>query len=192
MTKSSIVQLLIAALLLVGGAVLLARGNREQQVAEAERALLTLRFERAAADERTRPAAEYWRGNYDAVPTGADPLVAANASYRAAMAPGGTAQQVVGRLDGVIKQYADVLRNDPGNEQAAFNYEFVVRFRAAIAARGVPLPPAADSNATLHGTVGAPPPGKDMKQFKMIVPMRPDERREAEEAGRAGKRVRKG
>jgi len=192
MTKSSIAQLLIAVLLLVGGAVLLARGNREQQIAEAERALLTLRFDRAAANERTRASAEYWRGNYEAVPTDADALVAANASYRAAMAPGGSAKEVVGRLDSVIKQYADVLRNEPGNEHAAFNYEFVVRLRAAIAARGQPLPAAEDTNATLHGIVGAPPPGKDMKQFKMIVPMRPDERQEAEEAGRAARKVRKG
>lgn len=192
MTKSSIAQVVIAVLLIAGGAVLLARGNREQQIAEAERALLTLRYDRAAANDRTRPAAEYWRGNYEAVPADADPLVAANASYRAAMAPGGTAKEIVGRFDGVIKQYADVLRNDPGNEQAAFNYEFVVRFRTAIAARGVPLPPAEETNATLHGIVGAPPPGKDMKQFKMIVPMRPDERQEAEEAGRAAKKVRKG
>jgi hypothetical protein len=192
MTKSSIVQLAVAVLLIAGGVVLLARGEREQQIAEAERALLTLRYERAAANERTRSAAEYWRGNYEAVPADADPLVAANASFRAAMAPGGPAKEVVGRLDAVVKQYADVLRNDPGNEHAAFNYEFAVRLRAAIAARGVPLPPAEDSNATLHGIVGAPPPGKDMKQFKMIVPMRPDERQEAEEAGRAARKVRKG
>ena len=31
-----------------------------------------------------------------------------------------------------------------------------------------------------------------MKKFKMIVPMRPDERMEAERAGKAGQKVRKG
>jgi hypothetical protein len=45
---------------------------------------------------------------------------------------------------------------------------------------------------TPHGRVGAPPKGTGQKQFKMLVPMRPDERREAEEAGKTGKRVRKG
>jgi hypothetical protein len=190
--KTTIGQLVIAVIFLAGGAWLLAAGNRALEAVEAERALLTLRYDVAASHERTKAAAEYWRGNYEAVPSGADPLVAANAAYRAAIAPGGPAPQVVSRLDSVIKQYAEVLRNDPGNENAAYNYEFVVRFRAAIAARGATLPPAEDTGATPHGLVGAPPAGKDTKQFKMIVPMRPDERREAEEAGRAGKRIRKG
>ena len=190
--KTTVGQLVIAVMLVAAGVILLARGESEQEAAAAQRALLTLRYDVAAATDRTRSAAEYWRGNYEAVPTEADPLVAANAAYRATMAPGGTAKEVVGRLDGVIKQYAEVLRNDPGNETAAYNYEFAVRYRAAIAARGGSVPPAGDITATPHGIVGAPPAGKDNKQFKMIIPMRPDERREAEEAGRAAKRVRKG
>jgi len=190
--KTTFAQLVVAVILLAGGAWLLAAGDRALESVDAERALLTLRYDTAAAHEHTRAAAEYWRGNYEAVPAGADPLVAANAAYRAAIAPGGTAPQLVSRLDGVIKQYAEVLRSDPGNENAAYNYEFVVRFRAAVAARRATLPPAEDTGATPHGTVGAPPAGRDTKQFKMIVPMRPDERREAEEAGRAGRRIRKG
>jgi hypothetical protein len=191
--RSTVVQVGIAVLLLVGGALLLSRGEREQRLADAQRALLTLRYDQAAGDERTRPAAEYWRGNYDAVPPDADPLLAANAAYRAALAPGGTPQAIVGRLDEVIKQYAEVVRNDPMNENAAFNYEFAVRYRAAVVALGKPLPPIAeDTGATPHGIVGGPPAGRDPRQFKMMVPMRPDERQEAEEAGRAGRRVRKG
>ena len=191
--KSTIVQAGIAVLLIMAGIALLMGSEREQHLADAQRALLTLRYDLATADERTRPAAEYWRGNYGAVPADADPLLAANAAYRAAMAPGGTAQAVVTRLDGVIKQYAEVIRNDPGNDRAAFNYEFAVRYRAAIAARGTPLPPVVeDTGATPHGTVGGPPAGQDQRKFKMMIPMRPDERQEAEEAGRAGRRVRKG
>jgi hypothetical protein len=191
--KQTVVQMAIAAGLIVAGVALLFRSDREHHLAEAQRALLTLRYDLAASDERTRPTADYWRGNYKAVPADADPLLAANAAYRAAMAPGGTAQAVVTRLDGVIKQYAEVVRNDPGNEQAAYNYEFAVRFRAAIAARGTAVPPAdADTGATPHGIIGGPPAGRDQRQFKMMVPLRPDERQEAEEAGRAGRRVRKG
>jgi hypothetical protein len=191
--KSMIGQTAIAALLLAAGVALLARSEREERSADAQRALLTLRYDLAAAHERMRPTAEYWRGNYAAVPPDAEPLLAANAAYRAALAPGGTAQAVITRLDGVIKQYAEVVRDDPGNEQAAYNYEFAVRYRAAVAARGAPLPPVAvDTGATPHGVIGGPPAGRELRQFKMMVPMRPDERQEAEEAGRAGRRVRKG
>jgi hypothetical protein len=191
--KSTVLQLFIAVLLIVGGVVLLARSERDEQLADAQRALLTLRYDVAANDERLRPAAEYWRGNYGAVPADADPLLAANAAYRAALAPGGPAPAVIARLDGVVKQYAEVVRNDPANEQAAYNYEFAVRFRAAVAARGAALPPVVeDTGATPHGIIGGPPAGRDQRQFKMMVPLRPDERQEAEEAGRAGRRVRKG
>jgi len=190
--KTTLAQLLLAAALLAGGLLLLVRSDRVARLADAQRSLLTLRYDRAADEQATRAAAEYWRGNYEAVAAGADPLLAANAAYRAAVAPGGDARTMVGRLDRVIKQYADVVRNDPANEVAAFNYEFVVRYRAAIAARGVPVPPAADTNATPHGAVGGPPAGRDNRQFKVMVPMRPDERQEAQEAGRSGRRLRKG
>ena len=191
--KSTALQVVVAALLIVGGVALLARSRQEAGLADAQRALLTLRYDLAANDERMRPMAEYWRGNYAAVPADADPLLAANAAFRAALAPGGPAATVVTRLDGVIKQYAEVVRNDPANEQAAYNYEFAVRYRAAVAARGATLPPVAgDTGATPHGVIGGPPAGRDQRQFKMMVPMRPDERQEAEEAGRAGRRLRKG
>ena len=45
---------------------------------------------------------------------------------------------------------------------------------------------------TVHGEAGAPPRDSDAKKFKMIVPMLPDERQEAEEAGRTGQKLRKG
>jgi hypothetical protein len=191
--KSTVAQLSIAVLLIFGGVALLARSAQQERLADAQRALLTLRYDIAANDERLRPTAEYWRGNYQAVPPDADPLLAANAAYRAALAPGGPAAVVITKLDGVIKQYAEVVRNDPANEQAAYNYEFAVRYRAAVAARGAALPPVpGDTGATPHGIIGGPPAGRDQRQFKMMVPMRPDERQEAEEAGRAGRRVRKG
>jgi hypothetical protein len=191
--KSTITQVGVAVLLIIAGVALLARSRQEAGLAEAQRALLTLRYDLAASDERMRPTAEYWRGNYGAVPADADPLLAANAAYRAALARGGPTAAVVTRLDGVIKQYAEVVRNDPANEQAAYNYEFAIRYRAAVAARGATLPAVpADTGATPHGIVGGPPAGRDQRQFKMMVPMRPDERQEAEEAGRAGRRVRKG
>ena len=48
------------------------------------------------------------------------------------------------------------------------------------------------TGVTVHGVPGAPPEETDAKKFKMIVPMLPDERQEAEEAGRAARKIRKG
>ena len=193
MTKTLVLQLLIAAVLVAGAALLWTRGSDADRLADAQRALVTLQYARATGSATTAAAARYWTGDYEAVPADVDPLLAANAAYRAAVAPGGTAKVMVTRLDEVVKRYAEVLRNDPANEDAAFNYEFVARYRAAIAARGLPIAPAIDEGAlTPHGRAGAPPEGTSQKPFKMLVPMRPDERREAEEAGKTGRRIRKG
>ncbi len=173
--------------------VLWARGSDADRLADAQRALVTLQYRQAAEAGTTSAAAQYWTGNYGAVNRDVDPLLAANAAYRAAMAQGGDPRTVVTRLDDLAKRYADVLRDDPANEDAAYNYEFVVRYRAALAARGAAVPPSTpDESVTPHGRVGAPPAGGDGKQFKLMVPMRPDERREAEEAGQSGRRIRKG
>jgi hypothetical protein len=193
MMRNPATQLIAAALCLAAGAALWARGRDADRVAEAQRSLLTLQYARAADAPATSAAARYWNGDYAAVLSDDDPLLAANAAYRAAVEPGGSAREMVTRLDGVVKRYADVLRSDPASEDAAFNYEFVVRYRAAIAARGAAIPPLADNgNVTPHGRAGAPPSASGQKQFKMLVPMRPEERREAEEAGKAGRRIRKG
>jgi len=63
-----------------------------------------------------------------------------------------------------------------------------------IAARRQKMAPldATASGNTIHGGVGEVPVDADAKKFKMIVPMRPDERQEAEKAGKGGTRVRKG
>ena len=39
---------------------------------------------------------------------------------------------------------------------------------------------------TLHGAPGEPPPGADMKKFKMVVPMRPDERKQLPQGASEG------
>ena len=67
------------------------------------------------------------------------------------------------------------------------------RLRAVFAARKQTVA-AYDPSAlvTIHGLEGAPPEESDMKKFKMIVPMRPDERLEAEKAGKGTTKVRKG
>jgi hypothetical protein len=152
------------------------------------------RLSRVSGDESA--VAAYWTGDDERLNNSDDPavkLLAANAEYRALRRAGATWQAAVGRLDAIAKRYADVIRLQPDNEDAAYNYEFVLRLRSTIAnsRQGlVATEPA--PGLTVHGVPGAPPEETDAKKFKMIVPMLPDERQEAEEAGRAARKIRKG
>src|SRR6185295_3597497 len=97
--------------------------------------------------------AGYWSGDYDKATENPDAkLLAANAAFRRAREQGGSWQAVVGRLDTVVKQYAEILRDNPSNTEAAFNYEYVVRLRALLAQRKQPVPPVdpKNSTATIH------------------------------------------
>jgi len=210
-------QALIALLLVAAGAILWRSSEMERRLAAAERDLAMLRYADAAtaaaqpggrlaafmpgagrstADAKTlETTAGYWQGKYDAVAENPEAkLLAANAAYRNMRKAGGSWQAVVGRMDSLVKQYAEILRENPANAEAVFNYEYVVRLRAVFAARKQPVPPLDGKSAglTIHGFAGAPPEESDMKKFKMIVPMRPDERLEAEKAGKGTTKVRKG
>ena len=210
-------QAIIALLLLAAGAILWRSSEMERRLAAAERDLVMLRYTdaatgaqqpggriaslmpgagRTAADAKSvETAAAYWQGDYEAVADNTDAkLLAANAAYRNMRKAGGSWQAVVGRMDTLVKQYAEILRDDPNNMEASFNYEYVVRLRQVIAARKQPVAPvsATDTGLTIHGFAGAPPEEADMKKFKMIVPMRPDERLEAEKAGKGTTKVKKG
>ena len=214
--KSVASLIIIVILLVVTGTVLWFASQTEARVAAAEYALVTLRYERAAqeldeargrgvleplmrrlsGDATDSSLARYWSGDYASLAEAEDArlkLLATDAEYRMLRSTGGTYQAFVARLDSISKRYADVLRSDPTSEDAAYNYEFTLRLRrAALAAKQtIPgLEPAA--GITVHGVPGAPPPDSDAKKFKMIVPMMPDERQEAEEAGRTAKKIRKG
>lgn len=208
-------QALVAVVLLAGGAILWRVSESEQRIAGAERELVTLHYDQASDQaqgpgriaglmpgasrmtddaRRIEATAAYWRGDYNTV--AADPnakLLAANAAFRTLRKDGGTWQSVVGKMDSVVKSYAEILREDPNNAEAGFNYEYTVRLRAVFAARKQPVAAYdVSSLVTIHGLEGAPPEESDMKKFKMIVPMRPDERLEAEKAGKGTTKVRKG
>jgi hypothetical protein len=209
--KSAAALLVTAIVIAAVGGVLWLAGSAEQEVAAAEYTLVTLRYERAAEElsaagdrgllepvlRRLSPGADveralarYWSGDYEALAAERDltmQVLAANQEYRALRATGGPWQAVVSRLDTVAKRYADILRTNPEGEDAAYNYEFVVKLRAAVMKVRQPVP-----TLTVHGEPGAPPQDSDAKKFRMIVPMLPDERQEAEEAGRAGRKMRKG
>jgi hypothetical protein len=143
-------------------------------------------------------------------------LLTANAAFRASQA---TADRLdaVRRLDTVVKSYAEVLKAqtpacDAGDHacearatDAAFNYEFAIRTRDTLAkARpGAPAKSAAKavakadetdlpSGPTVHGKPGAPPAAVDMNQFKIVIPKRGEERKDAPDAGKGGQKIRKG
>jgi len=137
---------------------------------------------------RVRALESYWRDDYAALeapePEGepadaAIRFVAANAKFRDLAQLARDGQAVTQRLDDVLRAYVAVLEVDPGAVDAAYNYEFVSRVRGLLAAgrgNGVPL----RSRSNLQGDKGLPPSQTKPSEFNIIVPLRPDERRESE------------
>ena len=140
-------------------------------------------------------------------------LLNANAAFRASQSAGDRLD-TVRRLDNVVKSYADVLKApacgagdracDGRAMDAAFNYEYAIRTRDMLAkSRGPAAKGAAKTAArveesdlptgpTLHGRPGAPPAAVDMNQFKIVIPKRGEERKDAPDAGKGGQKIRKG
>lgn len=170
---------------------------------------------------RHRAQVAYWRTRADAAAAGAQPapvaplpgvrggnvadgdeptdadlmFVATNTAFRAATRQTADRAAAVERLDTVIQAYAEVLRADAANADAAYNYEYAVRLRDTIA-RGRPGPRARRSaddelgasvdlpaGPTIHGRPGGPPPEIPGDQFRTIAPM-PYEEREESDPGR--------
>ena len=101
-----------------------------------------------------------------------------------------------------MQAYADVLRANPDELDAAYNYEYVAGLRDTLA-KNKPIPrPAkpevADVSAdlptgpTLHGHPGGPPSDVPLSDFKTVSPMRFDEREEQSQPGRGKAPTRKG
>src|SRR5262249_6745897 len=162
-----------------------------------------------------KSTADYWQSAYASLEpkrdaagsvaeTDADVLLlAANASFRASQSE---IDRLLGvrKLDAVVKNYAEVLKNSSADSDAAYNYEYAIRLRDALAkARpGAPGKNAAAKLAenetdlpagpTLHGHPGGPPAKTDMAQFKIVIPKRGEERKDDPQAGKGGTKVRKG
>ncbi len=177
--------------------------------------------EHAANDLReARATASYWRAGYASIAPQKDAngavtetnpailFVAANAAFRSSQADPDRLT-TLRRMDAVVKSYGDVLRSNPGNIDAAYNYEYAIRVREVLAkakpaaagknakaapAKAAPAEVAGDlpAGATLHGHVGGPPPATDMAQFKIVIPKRGEERKDNPEAGKGGVKVRRG
>jgi tetratricopeptide (TPR) repeat protein len=170
-----------------------------------------------------RATGDYWQARYDALApkrdaTGAaveqppnELALAANAGFRTTQRDGGDRQATLKRLDAAIKAYTEVLKKSPGDADAAYNFEYIVRLRDTLSKAkpapagkredpakviqrltGVQMAGDLPEGRTVHGDPGAPPPNTDMTQFKMHIPVRPDERQGGSDAGQGKEKIRKG
>jgi len=170
----------------------------------------------------TKSTVAYWLGRYDDVSADVDDeevdaealLIVANAAFREAQHDPAAGPAAVQRLDGVLNAYASALKASPQGSKAlgaealakaaAYNYEFVARYRDQLARsqgkgskpRSVPSTPtmAGDLPAgpTIHGRPGGPPPEAKMEELQMLAPMEYGDREAQPEATPGGKRERKG
>jgi hypothetical protein len=148
----------------------------------------------------------YWQKDYAAVmPQQSDPvggvpadnpdlqLVVANAVYRVNQTKMKDKETTIAALDQSILTYVTVLKNAPRNEDAAYNFELLVRLRDEID-KGKRKP--GPSEMVLKGpdgAAGAPPQiDSSMSDFKIYIPLESQERQDQGVAGKAAAGKRKG
>jgi hypothetical protein len=129
-------------------------------------------------------------------------FAAANAAYRSTNPEAPDHKAATERLDRVMQAFADVLRLDPSQVDASYNYEYVARVRDIVAKGKKPAHPAANPTDTIkadlppgltvHGIPGFPPPEINMGDFKTLTPMKYEEREEQTDPGRGSAQKRRG
>jgi len=157
-------------------------------------------------DVRAKKAAlTYWQGDYaSVVPQQSDPvsavpsdnvaaqMVVANALFRVGQMQAKDRQSMLQALDAGINAYAEVLKNADRAEDAAYNYEYLVRLRDDVD-KGRRKP---GSDAVMkgpEGAIGSPPKiDSSMSDFKIYIPLESQERQENGVAGKAAPGKRKG
>ena len=155
---------------------------------------------------RAREAAlQYWQGDYAKVlPAQAEPvaavdesnvelqLVVANAAFRNGLKGVTERTAAVQALNEVANGYLTVLKNNTWHEEAAYNYEYVIRLRDEIA-KGRRPPSEQPQQGMDLGESGAPSDATSTKGFQIYVPLQGDEKSpEGGDAGKAAEKVRKG
>jgi len=206
-----------------------AAGRIQAREATTRRAFLMMRYAAPAAeyqaagryrqlfparwrdDVRTRQAeSHYWLHRYEllARSSGGEQrddavgarhlMLVANAGFRQVTAALND-ETPIERLDEVAMLYLDVLKRDPNYVDAAYNYEFVIgrknalaRDRAARRIGGAAAAVGPHPDTTIHGHAGTAPAASDVDDFKILVPQRPDERRRQPDAGAGRGKARKG
>jgi hypothetical protein len=155
-------------------------------------------------DIRARKAAlSYWQRDYGGiVPAVADPMIAlppentalqfivANAVYRMERAQVKDQRTLLQALDAGIGAQLVVLRNSQRNEDAAYNYEYLIRARAAVIARpGQPRQGEDGTEKSTHGQPGGAPRDSEESDFKIHIPLESKEFQDQKEGEQAGKTV---
>jgi hypothetical protein len=142
--------------------------------------------------DASRAAIRYWRGDYAELATEfpdvsasevrdnpALQIIVANAVHRMGREAAGEIRELVmNGLDRSIAVYQQVLHTQPGDLDAAFNYEYLVRLRRALF-QGDQLPP--NRPEDLFGREGDQPDemsDDEMDDTQVYVPLSWDERRE--------------
>ena len=152
-----------------------------------------------------KTALQYWQRRYaglskDAgVPadTAGDNLelqfMMANAQYRDGAAGATDRPAIMAAVETGIAGYLAVLRNAARHEDAAFNYEYLLRVREDLQ-KGRRKTAAVPESGSPHGQSGAPQKQQDMQRFKVYVPLegKEIEKSPAGEAGKAAPMKRKG
>jgi hypothetical protein len=157
-----------------------------------------------------RATALYWRRDYAALLQGAaDPLaglsadeiglqaIVANAVYRHASVGASELPARLKAIDAGIAAQLTVLRNGQGEEDVAFNYEYLSRLRGALTALKA-MPRDGDATGevkTTHGQPGGEPQPMQPRQFKIHTPLESKEfqdQKSGEQAGKTIERQRRG
>ena len=208
-----IFRLIVATILGVASWLSWSEAKLAARRADATEQIVTLRLSEIDRDldAHTTAIAAYWLGRYDeAIPDTNDQavdaavlLTAANAAFRQSERQRATGPAAIQQLDGVLNAYASAMKASPRNIEAAYNYEFVARYRDQVArsqGKGIKMPTARatamagdlPAGPTIHGQPGAPPADAKMEELQMLAPMEYGDREAQPEATPGGKRERKG
>lgn len=182
----------------------------QQSLTEAERSIGIARwvpvFGPGALEEvRARRAAlQYWQHKYtDLLPEGADPVAAieegnldrkmvlANAVYREGQSRYTDREATKQALEESASAYFAVLKNSEWREDAAYNYEYVIRLRDEQA-KGKQPPEGGDASKGDMGQGGQPSEATSQKGFQIYIPLESQERPLGGDAGKAPPKDRKG
>ncbi len=119
-------------------------------------------------------------------------LVVANAAYRTGLKGVTERAAALQALNEIANGYLTVLKNNTWHEEAAYNYEWVIRLRDEVA-KGR-RPPAEQLGQDMElGSRGAPADATTTKGFQIYIPLQGDEKSpEGGDAAKAAEKVRKG
>jgi hypothetical protein len=182
----------------------------EQSLAEAEESIGLARyvpgFGTGVLDEvrSRRGALQYWQHKYDVLlPEGADPvtaieegnldlkLVVANAVFRQNQARYKDRETTKQALEESAAAYFAVLKNSEWREDAAYNYEYLIRLRDEQA-KGKQPPEGGDASKGDMGQGGQPSESTSQKGFQIYIPLESQEKPLGGDAGKAPAKDRKG